>query len=607
MAVLLRFIRFKWSRKRLDMAKRNTFFQDEKIEKKIDFKQLMRTLKYILPYKKTIIMVGIFLLISSVTSLIPPRLLKIIVDKVVVNDDYKQLAIMCGSMFFLALIEITVTYIQTINMGKVGFKVISKIRTDIFNHLQELSFDYYDSRPDGKIVVRVTEYINGLATFFSNYVLMFAVYIVKVIVVTIFMLSLSPLLTLVVFCTVIPMMVAITLLKKVLGKRFTQLRLKNSNRSAFLVESIMGEQIIKNYSRIDTNKSVYDDIHIKSVREWWGIVILSRLNSPIVIGFWNVGTLAIFGVSLMLILSGSGTITAGTVITFTSYMAAFREPISQIANIIQELAQVSSNLEQVFDTIDYPTDIADKEGATELTNVRGIVDFDNVTFEYDEGQTILENFNLHVKPGQTIALVGHTGAGKTTVINMLTRFYDVKSGSVRIDGIDVRNVTLKSLRREVGVLMQDPFIFKGTIMDNIRYGKWNATDEECIRSAELIHADKFIERFPGGYNHMLEERGSDLSAGERQLISFARIVLKNPSVIIMDEATSAVDTETEMIIQQALDEITKDKTTFIVAHRLSTIKNADEILYIENKGIMESGKHEDLIRKKGYYYELASI
>lgn len=587
------------------MAKRNTFFQDEKIEKKIDLKQLMRTVKYVLPFKKTVIAVGLLLLISSVTSLIPPRLLKIIVDQVVVNEDYKQLVLLCGSMFFLAIVEITVSYIQTKKMGKVGFSIISKVRTDIFEHLQELSFDYYDSRPDGKIVVRVTEYINGLASFFSNYVLMFAVYIVKVVVVSVFMLSLSPLLTMVVFATVIPMIVCMSLLKRVLSKKWTDLRAKNSNRSAFLVESIMGEQIIKNYSRIEKNRSVYDEIHQKSVRSWWRIVVLSRLNSPITMGFWNVGTLAIYGVALALILGGSPGVTAGTVITFTSYMSSFRDPISQIATIIQELAQVSSNLEQVFDTIDYPVDIADKEGAVELKDVKGRVDFENVTFEYDEGNTILENFNLHVEPGKTIALVGHTGAGKTTVINMLTRFYDVKAGSVKIEGIDVRDIKLHSLRDKVGVLMQDPFIFKGTIMDNIRYGKWDATDEECIESAKLIHADKFIERFPGGYQHMLDERGADLSAGERQLISFARIVLKNPAIIIMDEATSAIDTETEMIIKEALDELTRDKTTFIVAHRLSTVKNADQILCIGNKGIMESGNHRELIAKRGFYYQLS--
>jgi ATP-binding cassette subfamily B protein len=510
-------------------------------------------------------------------------------------------------MFFLAVVEIAVTYIQTKKMGKVGFSIIARIRADIFDHLQELSFDYYDNRPDGKIVVRVTEYINGLATFFSNYVLMFAVYIVKVVAVSVFMLSLSPLLTMVVFLTVIPMLIAITVLKKILAKRYTVLRTKNSNRSAFLVESIMGEQIIKNYSRIDKNKAIYADIHEEAVKSWWRIVVLSRLNSPIVIGFWNVGTLAIFGIAIAMILSGNDAVTAGTVITFTSYMAAFREPVSQIANIIQEFAQVSSNLEQVFDTIDYPVEICDREGAKELKDVRGEVEFDNVTFEYDEGMPILENLNLRVLPGKTIALVGHTGAGKTTIINMLTRFYDVKEGAVRIDGIDVRDVTLRSLRNEVGVLMQDPFIFKGTIIDNIRYGKWDATDEECIESAKLIHADRFIQRFQGGYYHELEERGADLSAGERQLISFARIVLKNPSIIIMDEATSAIDTDTEMVIKQALDEITRDKTTFIVAHRLSTIKNADEILYIGNGGILESGSHEELINKRGYYYELASI
>lgn len=589
------------------MSRRNTFFQDEKIEKKVDLKQLVKTLEYVLPYRKIIIMVGIMLLAASVAALIPPRLLKIIVDTVVVEKDYRQLALLSGGMLFLAAVETVTTFIQKKAMGRVGFRSITKLREDIFDHLQQLSFDYYDNRPDGKIVVRVTEYINGLASFFSNYVMMFVIYIIKIVVVSLFMVSLSPLLTIVVFATVIPMMFVISMLKKTLGKRFSKLRAKNSNRTAFLVESIMGEQVIKNYNRIDKNKAIYEEIHTESVNEWWGIVRLSRLNSPIVISFWNIGTLAIFGTALFMILGHNDLVTAGTVITFTSYMGAFRDPVSQIANIVQELAQVSSNLEQVFDTIEYPVDIVDKEDAVSIKNVEGRVDFDHVDFEYEPGQKILEDFNLHVKPGQTIALVGATGAGKTTVINMLTRFYDVKSGSVKIDGKDVRDISLHSLRSEVGVLMQDPFIFKGSIIDNIRYGKWDATDEECMESARIIHADKFIQRFPNGYGHVLEEHGSELSAGEKQLISFARIVLKNPSIIIMDEATSAIDTETEILIKNALDEITADKTTFIVAHRLSTIRNADMILYIGNKGIMEAGRHEDLIRKKGLYYELVSI
>lgn len=587
------------------MAKRNTFFEDEKIEKKIDMKQLLRTLKYILPYKKILVLVSVMMLVAAVVSLLPPRLLKVIVDKTVVEKNYRELALVGGGLVLLSAVEILSTFIQSRSMGRMGFRIITQIRTDIFDRLQLLSFDYFDNRPDGKIVVRVTEYINGLADFFTNYVMMFAIYIVKIVVVTVFMLSLSPMLTVIVFATVVPMMTIVFLLRSYLKKMYTAHRAKNSNRTAFLVESIMGEQIVKNYNRIEKNKEIYRQIHEDSVNMWWTIVKRSRLNSPVVQLFWNVGTLCIFGVALSMILGGNEGITAGMVITFTTYMSSFQDPLSQISTIIQELAQVSSNLEQVFDTIDYPVDIQDKENPIELRDVRGKVDFKDVTFSYDEDVNILEHFNLHVRPGEMIALVGPTGAGKTTVINMLTRFYDVKQGSVRIDDVDVRDASLHSLRSEVGVLMQDPFIFKGTIMDNIRYGRWDATDEECIAAAKAIFADKFIRRLKGGYQHVLEERGSGLSAGERQLISFARIVLKNPSVVILDEATSAIDTETELLIQEALEVLLKGKTSFIVAHRLSTIRNADRILYIRNKGIAEEGTHEELMAKKGYYYELA--
>ena len=587
------------------MAKRNTFFEDEKIEKKIDMKQLLRTLKYILPYKKILVLVSVMMLVAAVVSLLPPRLLKVVVDKTVVEKNYRELALVGGGLVLLSAVEILSTFIQSRSMGRMGFRIITQIRTDIFDRLQLLSFDYFDNRPDGKIVVRVTEYINGLADFFTNYVMMFAIYIVKIVVVTMFMLSLSPMLTVIVFATVVPMMTIVFLLRSYLKKMYTAHRAKNSNRTAFLVESIMGEQIVKNYNRIEKNKEIYRQIHEDSVNMWWTIVKRSRLNSPVVQLFWNVGTLCIFGVALSMILGGNEEITAGMVITFTTYMSSFQDPLSQISTIIQELAQVSSNLEQVFDTIDYPVDIQDKENPIELKDVRGKVDFEDVTFSYDEDVNILEHFNLHVRPGEMIALVGPTGAGKTTVINMLTRFYDVKQGSVRIDDVDVRDASLHSLRSEVGVLMQDPFIFKGTIMDNIRYGRWDATDEECIAAAKTIFADKFIRRLKGGYQHVLEERGSGLSAGERQLISFARIVLKNPSVVILDEATSAIDTETELLIQEALEVLLKGKTSFIVAHRLSTIRNADRILYIRNKGIAEEGTHEELMAKKGYYYELA--
>lgn len=586
------------------MAKRNTYFEDEVVHKKIDIKQFGRILKYIMPYKHIFIIVSVLMLVSACTALLPPMLLRYIINDVVIEKDIAKLFYVVCGLIFLAAADIGLTYAQQRMMGQMGHSVIADMRRDIFYKLQELPFEYFDNRPDGKIVVRVTDYINDLANFFTNYVVMFLVYLVKIVIVTIFMLSLSPELTLIVACTTIPMMTLVLLLRYKIRRRFAWHRAKLSNRSAFLIETIMGEKIVKNYNRVKKNKEIYEDLHNQSVNVWWGIVKLNNLNTPIVEIFWNIGTLCLYGVALYLILNGSSHVDAGTVVAFISYMGLFSGPLTQIAIIIQQLAQVSSNLEQVFDTIDYEVDIKDEEGDVSLKNVRGQVDFDNVTFSYEDDINILENVNLHVKPGETIALVGPTGAGKTTIINLITRFYDVTGGSVKIDGNDVRKVTLESLREEVGVLMQDPFIFKGSVMENIRYGRLDATDGECINAAKYIYADEFIERLPNGYDEELEERGEGLSAGEKQLISFARIILKNPSVIILDEATSSIDTETENMIQKALDVILSEKTAFIVAHRLSTIRNADRILYIADKGIAEEGNHEELMEKKGLYYRL---
>ena len=586
------------------MAKRNTYFEDEVVHKKIDIKQFGRILKYIMPYKHIFIIVSVLMLVSACTALLPPMLLRYIINDVIIEKDMAKLFYVVCGLIFLAATDIGLTYAQQRMMGQMGHSVIADMRRDIFYKLQELPFEYFDNRPDGKIVVRVTDYINDLANFFTNYVVMFLVYLVKIVIVTIFMLSLSPELTLIVACTTIPMMTLVLLLRYKIRRRFAWHRAKLSNRSAFLIETIMGEKIVKNYNRVKKNKEIYEDLHDQSVNVWWGLVKLNNLNTPIVEIFWNIGTLCLYGVALYLILNGSSHVDAGTVVAFISYMGLFSGPLTQIAIIIQQLAQVSSNLEQVFDTIDYEVDIKDEEGDVFLKNVRGQVDFDNVTFSYEDDINILENVNLHVKPGETIALVGPTGAGKTTIINLITRFYDVTGGSVKIDGNDVRKVTLESLREEVGVLMQDPFIFKGSVMENIRYGRLDATDGECINAAKYIYADEFIERLPNGYDEELEERGEGLSAGEKQLISFARIILKNPSVIILDEATSSIDTETENMIQKALDVILSEKTAFIVAHRLSTIRNADRILYIADKGIAEEGNHEELMEKKGLYYRL---
>ena len=586
------------------MAKRNTYFQDEVIERKIDLKQLGRILRYILPHKKVFLFVGVLMIISSLAALLPAQALKYITDVAIPETDYAKVAYMIGCMVILAAIEIGITFAYSRLMGKTGHSLIAELRQDIFYKLQELPFDYFDNRPNGKIVVRVTEYVNGLANFFTNFVMMFVIYLIKIVVVTVLMLSLSPTLTLIVFVTVVPMMIAVFTLRYKVRKLFAQHRAKISNRTAFLVESIMGEKIVKNYNRAEMNENIYREIHNMSLTQWTKIYLRNELNTPIVESFWNLGTLCLYGVALYMLLNGSSIVTVGLMTTFTMYMSQFSGPLTMIAFIIQNLAQVSSNLEQVFDTIDYPVSIKDMEGSTDLTETKGKIDFCDVTFAYEDGENVLEHFDLHVKPGETIALVGPTGAGKTTVINMLTRFYDVQEGTVTIDGKDVKDLTLASLRKEVGVLMQDPFIFKGTVMENIRYGRPDATDEECIAAAKAIYADRCIDKLKDGYYHVLDERGEGLSAGEKQLICFARIVLKNPAVIILDEATSSIDTETENLIKKALDVIIEDKTAFIVAHRLSTIRNADRILYIANKGIAEQGTHEQLMEQKGLYYAL---
>ncbi|MBR6359729.1 MAG: ABC transporter ATP-binding protein [Lachnospiraceae bacterium] len=586
------------------MAKRNTFSEDEQVQQRPDLAQFGKVLKYVYPYRSSIALSIVFMLVASATSMVSPLLLKRIINDVVKQDDYRDLVLMIAGMALLALLEIFVTLFQQRIMGTVGHEAIAKIRQEVFYKLQKLPFEYFDSRPDGKIVVRVTDYVNDLANFFTNQLIQLFIYIVKLVMAIIFMLVISPPLTLVVLLAVGPMMACIMKLRKTVRGIFPTHRAKVANRTAFLIEVIMGEKIIKNFNRSEESKKTYMGVHMESVNTWMKIVRLNELNTPIVMLFWNLGMLALYGISLLLIKNGNSAVTAGTVVVFTSYMSLFSGPLTQIASIIQQLAQTSSNLERVFDTLEQPLEIEDEENANVLDHIKGRVDFDHVYFEYEENAPVLKDFDLHVEPGQTIALVGPTGAGKSTVINLLTRFYDVKQGAVRIDGIDVRNVTLESLRREVGVLMQDPFIFKGTIIENIRYGKPSATDEECIRAAELIHADEHIRNLSDGYNHILQERGQGLSAGQKQLISFARIILKNPSVVILDEATSSIDTETEGLIQQALAYILKNKTAFVVAHRLSTVRNADRILYISNYGIAESGTHEELMKLNGLYAAL---
>ncbi len=586
--------------------KRNTYFMDEVVSTdKVDVKYLKRILGRVLPRKKLFITALILLAASSVVALVPPVLIRSIISDVLpVSDGRTQkLALYLVGLGVMGALTALLPYFHRLIMGTIGHGIIADIRREIFVHLQALPFEYYDARPAGKISIRVTDYINELADFFTDYLLNFIVDILKIVVATVFMLCMSPLLTAIVYAAMIPLVTCVLLIKRAVRSIFRFHRAKNSNRNAFLVESIMGEKVIKTYNRSEYNRRIYHDLQEDSAATWLRIVRRNELNAPVSEFFWNAGILALYAASLAL-MSGGDTAIAGTVVAFLLYTSLCSEPLLQLTAALQQLSQVSANLERVYETIDAPVTICDKEDAVTLVNIEGRVDYHDVTFAYEEGVNVLEHFDLHVRAGEKIALVGPTGAGKTTVINLLTRFYDVSEGSVQIDGVDVRDVTLHSLRKEVGVLMQDPFIFRGTILDNIRYGTPEATDEECIAAAKAIYCDRVANRFPDGYRAVIGERGEGLSAGEKQLLSFARIVLKNPKVVVLDEATSSIDSETELLIQQALDRILEGKTAFIVAHRLSTIRKADRILFIADKGIAEEGSHEQLMELGGKYYAL---
>ena len=586
--------------------KRNTYYMDEVVNTdRVDVKYLKRLLRRVLPYKKIFLFSLFLLFLSSVAAVLSPVLIRGLVNEVIpaTERQTRLFALYSAGLAGLGLMQAVLPYFHKTMMGKLGNRIVSEVRSEVFAHLQELSFEYYDNRPAGKISIRVTEYVNELSDFLSDYLLNFIVDVIKIVTGTVFMLVLSPVLTAVVYAAILPMAACIFLIRSSIRKLFRYHRAKLSNRVAFLVESIMGEKVIKNYNRSQYNTAIYLDLQDDSAKTWLKIVRRNELNNPVTELFWNAGTLAIYAVALALILNGA-TGMAGTVVAFLLYMGLCSEPFVEISVVLQQLAQVSANLERIYETIDTPAEICDAEDARELGEVSGKVDFNDVTFAYEAGVNVLEHFDLHVKAGDKIALVGPTGAGKTTVINLLTRFYDADGGSVSVENIDVKKIALKSLRRRIGVLMQEPFIFKGSILDNIRYGRADATDEECIAAAEKICCDRVAARFSEGYAAQLGERGEGLSAGERQLVSFARIILKDPEIVILDEATSSIDSETELLIQSALDKILQNKTAFIVAHRLSTIRKADRILYIADKGIAEEGSHEELMAVGGRYCAL---
>ncbi len=580
---------------------RNKYDIDEELNSQFNIRHLYRLFGYIRPYRNKVIFTVCLMLFSSVSALLGPFIAKIALDSSIPAADITGLVLL--SVLFAASIVFSglCQRFRMYTMSQIGQSVLLDIRLDLFKHLQKLPFSYYDSRPHGKILVRVVNYVNSLSDLLSNGIVNLLTDLFTLILIVVFMLVVNTKLALVSMSGLPVVILAIFILKNAQRKAWQSVSRKLSNMNAYIHESICGIKITQSFSREEVNAGIFGKLNRNYFDSWMKAVKLQFLLEPL---FGNVSTICIclvyvYGISLL-----AEGVTIGVIIAFIWYIMRFWAPISNIGNFYNSIIQAIAYLERIYETIDEKVDVDNLPGAGIMPAIRGAVEFRDVSFNYEDGQEVLHEINFKVEPGETIALVGPTGAGKSTIVNLISRFYDVSSGAVLIDGIDVKDVTLDSLRKQMGIMMQDTFIFSGTILDNIRYGKLDATDEEVIAASRAVMADIFINRLKDKYKTEVNERGSRLSTGQRQLLSFARALLADPRILILDEATSSIDSETERALQEGLNKLLKGRTSFIIAHRLSTIKNSSRILYIDEGRIVEQGTHNELLKMKGAYYDL---
>ena len=583
---------------------RNKYDVDEILEDKFDINQLKRLAGYIGPHKKQMAAVLFLMLSSSALGMLIPRFFMAVMDVCIPQKDMRAIWTYAGLTVLIALYTCISLRIKIRLMTQVGQNVIHNIRYDIFFHLQELPFSYYDERPHGKIQVRVVNYVNSLSDLLSNGIINTITDLCNLFFIMFFMLSINVKLTLVCLCG-LPMLTAVVVFLKRRQRRAWQIQSnKQSNLNAYIAESINGIRVTQSFVREEENSGIFNRLSGGYREAWMRAVKFNFVMFPSVDIISAITTSFIYVLGITWMSQADSGITVGVLIAFTAYIGRFWQPINTLASFYNSVLTAISYLERIFETIDEPVLVKDKPGAYEMPQIHGKVEFKDVTFSYEDGIEVLKKINFIVDKGQTAAIVGPTGAGKTTIVNLLSRFYNVDNGEVLIDGINIEDVTIRSLRRQMGVMMQDSFIFSGTIMDNIRYGNDEVPDELVIRAAKTVCAHDFIMEMEDGYYTQVNERGSRLSAGQRQLISFARALLSDPRILILDEATSSIDTETEILLQQGLNRLLEGRTSFIIAHRLSTIKNADFIMYVDHGGIREIGSHEELLARKGEYYHL---
>lgn len=581
---------------------RNKFDVDETLETPFSLKHFKRATIYIKPHINPMILTFVLAVIGSLVSLTAPLILKDAMDVTIPNGDIRRLVI--EAILFAATIVISVllNVWRSRIMTVVGQRIIYDMRNDIFTHLQKLPFQYFDDRPHGKILVRVVNYPNNVANMLTNGIINFLMDFINLAIIAVYMFCfIDVTLSLIVVAGLPIFAVIVWIIKPAQRKAWQQVSNKNSNLTAYLHESIDGTSITQVFAREDENAQIFDRLSDRLRKAWLKASAVSHLIWVTVENLTAIVTGAMYLVGVIFM---HDTISLGTLIAMGNYTGRFWQPISNLANIYNDFINTIAYLERIFELLDEPIVIGSKENAPELPEMVGTVDFENVTFSYDGKINVLENLSFHVEPGESVALVGPTGAGKSTIVNLISRFYEVSGGAVKLDGHDVRDVDLHSTRDQMGIMLQDSFIFSGTIKDNIRYGKLDATDEEIKEACVQACCDEFISNFEEGYETEVNERGSRLSQGQKQLISFARTLIADPKILVLDEATSSIDAKTEVLVQQAMNNLLKGRTSFVIAHRLSTIKNCDKIMYISNKGITECGTHSELLEKRGDYYKL---
>ena len=580
---------------------RNTFDVDETLEKEFNWSHYKRLGAYIKPYKKAVFKTLFVIILANLASMLGPYFTKIAIDQVIPQKNLSLLFIL-GAIFLFSLVIIgwCMRY-RIYAITEIGQDILKDMRFSIFEHLQKLPFSYFDSRPHGKILIRVVNYINTLSDLLSNGLINLISDLFNVIITLIFMLFIDVKLTLYSLLLLPVLFVMVLFIQGKQRKAYQELSNKQSNLNAYIHESISGIKITQSFAREDENFQIFNEVSEEYRQSFMKAVRVQYLLWPAVQNISVITTCFIYFVGIRQL---GVSVTTGTLIAFIGYINNFWNPVINIGNFYNSLITATVYLERIFETMDVVPEIQDAPHAIALPPIKGTVDFQHVYFRYEEGKNILTDVSFHIEPGQTIALVGPTGAGKTTIINLLSRFYDVNEGAVKIDGYDVRDVTLRSLRKQMGVMLQDTFIFSGTIIENIRYGNLAATEEEVIQAAKIVRAHDFIKDLKDGYETVVEERGSTLSAGQRQLISFARALLADPKILILDEATSSIDTKTEELLQEGLQQLLKGRTSFIIAHRLSTIKNSDKIFYIDGGRIVEEGSHDQLMAKHALYHHL---